>query len=102
MTNKWSVEIKHMRSLSADKRSSTFRSFIVKECGPALSVREARSQFYLLTAGALDGHPRLIAVDGATAVLMSLGDLEGMLLDLALATFVKGLRKVSRRKVQNR
>jgi hypothetical protein len=102
MTNKWSVEIKHMRSLSADKRSSTFRSFIVKECGPALTVRDARSRLYLLTTGALAGRPRLIAVDGAETVLMSLADMEGILLDLALAKFVEDLKELPRKKVRNR
>ncbi|MBY5660418.1 hypothetical protein [Rhizobium leguminosarum] len=91
-----------MRSLSVSEQSSTFRSFIATECGPPLTVRDARGRLYLLTTGALAGRPRLIAIDGADAILMSLAELEGILLDRALAKFVEGLKELPRRKVRNR
>ncbi|MDR9764135.1 hypothetical protein RJJ37_31705 [Rhizobium redzepovicii] len=102
MTNRWSGEIKRMRSLVADEQSSAFRTFIAKECGPPLSVRDARSRLYLLTTGALAGRPCLISVDGAETVLMSMADLEGILLDLALAKFIEDLKELPRRKVRPR
>lgn len=67
-----------------------------------MTVREARSRLYLLTTGALAGRPCLIAIDEGEIVLMSLMDLERILLDLALAKFVRGLKALPRRKVQNR
>ncbi|WFU49154.1 hypothetical protein [Sinorhizobium terangae] len=79
-----------------------FRTFIAKECGPPLMVRDARSKLYLLTTGALAGNPRLIAVDDAQTILMSLADLEWVLMDLAPATFVESLRESPRRRVKNR
>ncbi|MBY5396968.1 hypothetical protein HFN01_19350 [Rhizobium leguminosarum] len=102
MPNEWTKELKRMRALATGEKSSAFRTFIAKECGTPLTVRDARSQLYLLTTGALVGRPRLIAVDDAHAILMSLADLEGILLDLALAKVVEGLRGMPRRKVQNR
>jgi hypothetical protein len=56
----------------------------------------------LLTTSALAGRPSLIAIDGSETVLMSLADLEGILLDLALARFVEDLKELPRKKVRNR
>ncbi|MBB4274115.1 hypothetical protein [Rhizobium mongolense] len=102
MPHRWTEEMKRMRVLPAAEKPSIFRTFIAKECGVPLTVRDARSHLFLLATGALAGRPRLIAVDDDKTILMSLADLEGILLDLALAKFVEGLRKVPRRKVQNR
>jgi hypothetical protein len=102
MPNEWTEELKRMRALAAGEKASAFRTFIAKECGAALTVRDARSQLYLLTTGALAGCPRLIAVDDAQAILMSLADLEGILLDLALARFLDGLESLPRRRITNR
>ncbi|TBD47119.1 hypothetical protein [Rhizobium ruizarguesonis] len=102
MPNEWTEELKLMRALATGEKSSAFQTFIAKECGAPLTVRDARSQLYLLTTGALLGRPRLIAVDDAQVILMSVSDLEGILLNLALAKFVEGLTQVPRRKVRNR
>ncbi|ASW06411.1 hypothetical protein [Rhizobium sp. 11515TR] len=102
MTNRWTGAVKRMRTLAAGERADAFRMFITKECGSPLTVREARKQLFLLTAGALAGRPRLMAVGDDQVVLMSLADLEAILLDLSFARFVESLKRLPRKKVQNR
>jgi hypothetical protein len=58
MPHEWAEEMKRLRALPAAEKSSMFRMFIARECGVPLTVRDARSQLYLLTTGALGGHPR--------------------------------------------
>ncbi|ANL33933.1 hypothetical protein [Rhizobium phaseoli] len=102
MKNKWTHELKRVRASSAGEKSSAFRTFIDTECGPSLTVREARSRLFFLTTSALAGRPRLIEVDGADTILISLADLEGILLDLSFAKFVEGLKELPRRKMRKR
>ncbi|MBB4190014.1 hypothetical protein GGE45_002577 [Rhizobium aethiopicum] len=100
--NRWTSDLQHMRSLPRAGQKSMFLTFIEKECGIPLTVREARSRLFLLTMDALAGSPRLIVVDETRAILMSLGDLEAILLDLALMKVVEGLKEQPRRRVKNR
>jgi len=102
MKSSWTQPLKVIRKLPAGEKDEAFRKLVFEECGAPLSVREARRQLYLLTAGALAGRPRLIAVGDDKALLMSVADLEVVLLDLALAKVVEGFKALPRRKVQNR
>ncbi|MDR7141841.1 hypothetical protein [Rhizobium sp. BE258] len=91
-----------MRSLPPHERASSFRAFIAKDCGRPLTVREARSRLYLLTTDALAGRPCLVSIDGAETILMSLTDIEGILLDLSLTKFVEDRKKMPRKKLRPR
>jgi len=102
MRSRWRKDLSILRKLPDEERGTAFRAFISKECGQALNVRAARSRLFMITCGALRGSPRLIAVDDEEAILMSLADLQAIVLDISLARFLEGLQRLPKRQVTNR